>query len=51
MLAAGGGQNAGDERPGSQSQQLPASPFPASAPPQEPPFTQEENFKSDDIPF
>jgi single-strand DNA-binding protein len=46
----GGGQGGGDDMGQAPPTQRPAG-RPQQRPAQEPPFTQEENFKSDDIPF
>ena len=46
----GGGQGSGDDMGQAPPTQRPAA-RPPQRPAQEPPFTQEENFKSDDIPF
>jgi single-strand DNA-binding protein len=49
--SGGGGNQGGDDMGQAAPAQRPAARPPQQRPAQEPPFTQEENFKSDDIPF
>ena len=49
--AGGGGGSAADDTNQAPPQQRPARPQQQQRPAQEPPFSQEENFKPDDIPF